>query len=78
MKSLQTMHKQEKKPGVFLPTFRLMIQNVPDHTVGKNAAALAYYLLFTLFPMLISLRNLLGLLDLNVTAITRSLQQLLP
>ena len=72
------MHKQKKKPGVFLPTLRLMIQNVPDHTVGKNAAALAYYLLFTLFPMLISLRNLLGLLDLNVTAITRSLQQLLP
>lgn len=78
MKSLQTMHKPEKKPRVFLPTLRLMIQNVPDHNVGKNAAALAYYLLFALFPMLIFLSNLLGLLDLNVTAITRSLQQFLP
>jgi len=78
VKSLQTMHKRKKKPGVFLPTLRLMIRNIPNHNVGKNAAALAYYLLFALFPMLIFLSNLLGLLDLNVTAITRSLQQLLP
>lgn len=72
------MHKRKKKPGVFLPTLRLMIRNIPNHNVGKNAAALAYYLLFALFPMLIFLSNLLGLLDLNVTAITRSLQQFLP
>ena len=78
VKRLQTMRKREKKPRVFLPTLRLMIRNIPNHNVGKNAAALAYYLLFALFPMLIFLSNLLGLLDLNVTAITRSLQQFLP
>lgn len=72
------MHKSEKKPRILLPTLRLMVKNVLDHNVGKNAAALAYYLLFALFPMLIFLSNLLGLLDLNVTAITQSLQQLLP
>lgn len=55
-----------------------MVKNVFAHDVGKNAAALAYYLLFALFPMLIFLSNLLGLLDLNVSAITRTLQQFLP
>ena len=72
------MHKQEKKPKVFIPALRLLIKNVPDHNVGKNAAALAYYLLFALFPMLIFLSNLLGLLNLNVTAIIHGLQQFLP
>lgn len=72
------MHKTKKNPRIFLPTLRLLAKNVPDHNVGKNAAALAYYLLFALFPMLIFLSNLLGLLDLNVSAIIRGLQQFLP
>jgi len=55
-----------------------MAKNFFEHNVGKNAAALAYYLLFALFPLLIFLSNLLGLLDLNVTAITQSLQSFLP
>lgn len=65
-------------PKVFVPTIRLLIQNYFDHNVGKNAAALAYYLLFALFPLLIFLSNILGLLDLNVDAIMQSLQQILP
>lgn len=72
------MHKTEKKDRILLPTLRLLARNIPDHNVSKNAAALAYYLLFALFPMLIFLSNLLGILDLNVSAITRSLQQFLP
>ncbi len=70
--------KKPEKHKVLMPTLRLLIQNFFDHNVGKNAAALAYYLLFALFPLLIFLSNLLGLLDLNVTAITQSLQQFLP
>lgn len=66
------------KPKVFRPALRLMAQNMFAHNVGKNAAGLAYYLLFALFPLLIFLNNLLGLLDLNVTAITETLQQFLP
>lgn len=63
---------------VFLPTLRLLGKNFFDHGVGKNAAALAYYLLFALFPLLIFLSNVLGLLDLNVAGITQVLQQFLP
>ena len=33
---------------------------------GRQSAALAYYLLFTLFPFLIFLSSLLGLLHLDV------------
>lgn len=61
-----------------MPVFQLVIQNFFEHNVGKNAAALAYYLLFALFPMLIFLSNLLGLLDLNISEIIQILQQFLP
>lgn len=67
-----------KKQNIFLPTIRLLINNFFEHDVGKNAAALAYYLLFALFPLLIFLSNLLGLLELNVTEITQILQRILP
>ena len=46
--------------------------------MGRQAAALAYYLLFMLFPFLIFLSSLLGLLDLDISSITRSLEALLP
>ncbi len=75
--NIQGDSKPEKKK-IFTPTLRLLINNFFDHNVGKNAAALAYYLLFALFPLLIFLSNLLGLLDLNVAAITHALQQFMP
>lgn len=70
--------KEKRKGNTFVRTLCLLIGNFFDHKVGKNAAALAYYLLFALFPLLIFLSNLLGLLDLNITAITQALQQVLP
>lgn len=63
---------------MLVPTLRLLGKNILDHEVGKNAAALAYYLLFALFPLLIFISNVLGLLDLNVAAITQTLQRILP
>lgn len=48
------------------------------HDVGRQSAALAYYLLFALFPFMIFLSSLLGLLDLNVSGILASLSHLLP
>lgn len=71
------MKKTEKKK-VFIPMIRLLIENFFEHDVGKNAAALAYYLLFALFPFLIFLSNLLGLLGLDVAAVTQAMQQFLP
>ena len=46
--------------------------------MGRHAAALAYYLLFTLFPVLIFISSLLGLLDLDVASISRALTGILP
>ncbi len=74
----QGEEESKLKNEVFKPTIRLLITNYFEHDVGKNAAALSYYLLFALFPLLIFVSNLLGLLDLNVTAITQTLQRFLP
>lgn len=49
-----------------------------NHTVAHEAAALAYYLLFMLFPLMIFFSSLLGLLELDVSGIIKSLSHLLP
>ncbi|MBR3641397.1 MAG: YihY/virulence factor BrkB family protein, partial [Oscillibacter sp.] len=49
-----------------------------QHSVGIEAAALAFFLLFMIFPLLIFISALLGLLQLNAAAITSSLRELLP
>lgn len=74
---MKTAVQTTKKP-VFKPTMRLLVKNFFNHDVGKSAAALAYYLLFALFPLLIFISNLLGLLDLNVNSIIDALQRFLP
>jgi len=72
-------HSQSQPPKRMLKnTLRLLAVNFYEHNVGKNAAALAYYLLFSLFPLLIFITNLVGLLDLDVHSITGALQQILP
>lgn len=48
------------------------------HDVGRQAAALAYYLLFTLFPFLIFFHNLLGRFQLSATGLLGQLRHLLP
>ena len=59
--------------GVYLLTQRYF-----RHGVGVQSAALAFYLLFMIFPFLIFISSLLGLLDLNITAILLSLGEILP
>jgi membrane protein len=65
----------ESWPGRFLSN---LLRRYFIHDVGRQSAALAYYLLFMLFPFLIFLSSLLGLLDLDISGITRSLEALLP
>lgn len=48
------------------------------HDVGRDSAALTYYLLFTLFPLMVFVSTLLGILDLDVAGITQLLSQLIP
>ena len=62
-------------PGRFLTQ---ILRRYFVHEVGRQGAALAYYLLFMLFPFLIFLSSLLGLLDLDVSGITGALNNLLP
>lgn len=57
---------------------KIMFFNFFDHNVGKNAAAIAYYLIFALFPFLIFVSNLLGVLNLDIGSITRLLTSVLP
>jgi len=49
--------------GFIKRIIKLLVSNFFEHDVGKNAAALAYYLLFAIFPLLIFLSNLRGLLN---------------
>lgn len=49
-----------------------------DHEVGKSAAALAYYLLFSFFPLLIFLSSLVGYLDLDSLLADPAVQGLIP
>lgn len=56
----------------------LMARRYLRHNVGIQSAALAFYLLFMLFPFLIFISALLGLLRLDVEAILVWLGQLLP
>ena len=62
----------------FLRFFFLMVQRYLRHNVAIQRAALAFYLLFTLFPFLIFISALLGLLQLDVAAILQALEEFLP
>jgi len=62
----------------FLRGLYLMVRRYLRHNVGIQAAALAFYLLFTLFPLLIFISALLGLLELDVAAILQAMSTFLP
>ncbi len=57
---------------------RDMFYRYHRHDVGQQAAALAYYLLFALFPLLIFVSSLLGLLQMDVQGATEILATVLP
>lgn len=56
----------------------LMVQRYLRHRVGIQSAALAFYLLFSIFPFLIFISALLGLLQLNVAGIMQAAGEFLP
>ena len=63
--------------NLFLRGIYLMTRRYLRHNVGIQSAALAFYLLFTLFPVLIFISALLGLLNLDVAAIIQALRTIL-
>ena len=62
----------------FLRGIYLLVQRYLRHNVGMQGAALAFYLLFMIFPLLIFISSLLGLLQLDVDAILAVLGEFLP
>ena len=62
----------------FLRGVYLLIQRYLRHSVGMHSAALAFYLLFMLFPFMIFISSLLGLLDLDVMQILQAVNEFLP
>lgn len=49
-----------------------------DHDVPRDSAALTYYLLFAIFPLLIFVSTLLGALQLDVASMSQTLSQFIP
>lgn len=74
----QPENKAKKKRLSPKKVLHLLFSRSFEHNVGKNAAALAYYLMFALFPLLIFVSNLLGLLELNISAIIKTLEHVFP
>ena len=62
----------------FLWGVYLMARRYLRHDVGIQSAALAFYLLFMIFPFLIFVSALLGLLHLNVDSILIGIAEFLP
>ena len=59
-------------------TLGALIGRYTAHDISQQGAALAYYLLFTLFPLLIFLSSLIGQLHLDTNMITETLAPVLP
>lgn len=56
----------------------LLIRRYYDHRVAHDSAALTYYLLFAIFPLLIFLNNLVGILSFDVDSTLSELSRLVP
>ena len=55
-----------------------LLRRYAAHDVARESAALAYYLLFSLFPLLILVSSLIGQLSLDISGILRTLSIILP
>lgn len=56
----------------------LLWRRYRDHDVAHQAAALAYYLLFSLFPILILVSSLIGRLHLDLSGVLSTVAAILP
>lgn len=55
-----------------------MVRRYYAHDIPRDSAALTYYLLFAVFPLLIFVSMLLGALKLDIASITSNLSQFIP
>ena len=62
----------------FLKGIYLMVRRYFDHHVGRDSAALTYYLLFALFPLLIFLSNLVGIMSVDISGFLYEIRAFIP
>ncbi len=62
----------------FLRGLSLLIRRYFDHHVARDSAALTYYLLFALFPILIFLSNLVGVISFDMDSLIGMLSVIAP
>jgi len=62
----------------FLKGAYLMVRRYFDHHVGRDSAALTYYLLFAIFPLLIFLSNLVGMMSFDISQFLKGLHAIMP
>ena len=62
----------------FLKGAYLMGRRYFDHHVGRDSAALTYYLLFALFPLLIFLSNLVGIMSVDISGFLHEIRAFIP
>ena len=55
-----------------------LVQRYSDHHIARDSAALTYYLLFAIFPLLIFLNNLIGLLSIDISGMIVELSAVIP
>lgn len=72
------LHEQINKRKGWQKVILLTIQEYFDNKVGRNAAAMTYYLLFAMFPFFIFVTSLLGLLHLPTLTLDGQITRFLP
>lgn len=72
------LHEQINKRKGWKKVILLTIQGYFDNKVGRNAAAMTYYLLFAMFPFFIFVTSLLGLLHLPTLTLDGQITRFLP
>lgn len=56
----------------------MLVRRYFDHRVARDSAALTYYLLFAIFPLLVFLSNLVGIFAVDLRAALRELSAFIP
>ena len=71
----------QKKMGKHLKPFTLvkdLFDRYYGHDVARDGAALTYYLLFAIFPLLIFISTLVGLMNLDIEELMSTVSHILP
>ena len=69
---------KERKKRNRIPALRELVLRYYEHDVARDSAALTYYLLFAIFPLLIFLSMLLGALALDVEETMAAAERIIP